>query len=453
MKKKILATLFVIITTASFLIGCGEQESESNKGNVQVSKESETQEIGIENEDSKPIEKIDWTWELSDFEMYQLMKSQGEASPSLFKGTIEYADGTEGDISADRVTLEEDTESQQILVGVWFRDDIFYYKINIQERWGDGESLSEEEVETFKQEGSSSGSTGSLTSDWSDNGIVDLNNNRGISESSLYDQVKKMVELEDLWLKAVADNNNQFEVMSNNDYKGKDTAYSYEIDVTSDWYSLYGDSNISEVFKVYNLPEYGAWGRCSCGLYSEAKDKAKSISDTAWNYISFVPLSMHTKGEMPFDELVEYIKVTYAVRNDMNMESVKKDPVYIEDFIGIGYNELLSKFRDACGEDLFYDVDLIYKTWNFACQDAGFTGTIEDWYFLDNTSIQKYVLDVAVADCSRNNWDGVQYWLADMITRLGSSIPENAILVENKTTADFNWNLSDEPLRIPDSAK
>lgn len=100
---------------------------------------------------------INWTWNLSDFEMYQLMNSQGEASPSLFKGVVVYSDGTEGDISADRVTLEPSADGSQIVVGVWFRDDIFYYKINIQERWGDGESLSEEEKETFKQEGSSSG--------------------------------------------------------------------------------------------------------------------------------------------------------------------------------------------------------------------------------------------------------------------------------------------------------
>lgn len=98
---------------------------------------------------------INWTWNLSDFEMYQLMNSQGEASPSLFKGVVVYSDGTEGDISADRVTLEPSADGSQIVVGVWFRDDIFYYKINIQERWGDGESLSEEEKETFKQEGSS----------------------------------------------------------------------------------------------------------------------------------------------------------------------------------------------------------------------------------------------------------------------------------------------------------
>lgn len=98
---------------------------------------------------------INWTWDLSDFEMYQLMKSQGEASPSLFKGTIEYSDGTEGDINADRVTLEESKDGHQILVGVEFRDDTFNYKIAIQELWGDGENLSEEEKEAFKQEGSS----------------------------------------------------------------------------------------------------------------------------------------------------------------------------------------------------------------------------------------------------------------------------------------------------------
>lgn len=156
MKKKLLLKLVASMITASMLLtGCGEQEAESNKENLQVSKESETQEIGSENEDSKPIEKIDWTWELSDFEMYQLMNSQGEASPSLFKGVVVYSDGTEGDISADRVTLEPSVDGSQIVVGVWFRDDIFYYKINIQERWGDGESLSEEEKEAFKQEGSS----------------------------------------------------------------------------------------------------------------------------------------------------------------------------------------------------------------------------------------------------------------------------------------------------------
>ena len=114
---------------------------------------------------------INWTWDLSDFEMYQLMNSQGEASPSLFKGTVEYADGTEGGIQADAVDLERSKDGNNIVVSISFRGDEFIYNIPILELWDDMDSLSVEEQDAVKSE-SSSEVVSSNSSDTADGYIV-----------------------------------------------------------------------------------------------------------------------------------------------------------------------------------------------------------------------------------------------------------------------------------------
>lgn len=166
MKKKNLVTLFVIITTAFFLTGCGEQEAESNKENFQVSKESETQEISSENEDSKLIKKIDWTWSVSDYELYNTMMKQEEANLELFSGIIDYSDGHQETVKADSVDLIWEDGSTMV-VEVEFRGKKFPYKVEIKDNWGDGEKLSEEELEQLKQEEQEQGSE-----------VVDVNKTR-----------------------------------------------------------------------------------------------------------------------------------------------------------------------------------------------------------------------------------------------------------------------------------
>ncbi len=172
MKKKFLSTLLVIVTTASILIGCGTEETNVKEDNIQT---SENQVAESADKEYSPLEDIEWFWSISNHDLYTMMVDKEEVNPELFVGTISYDDGTMGSIKPDEVTLEQDGE--QMLIGIEYRGDIFYYKANIHERWGDGEHLSEEEIETFKQEeptrdnavvnGFSSNDAPELDIDWS----------------------------------------------------------------------------------------------------------------------------------------------------------------------------------------------------------------------------------------------------------------------------------------------
>lgn len=148
MKKKILSTLLMTaLLTATLLTGCGSKETGSTKDNIQT---SENQVAEIADKEYSPLEDIEWFWSISNHDLYTMMVNKEDVNPELFVGTISYDDGTMGSIKPDEVTLEQDGE--QMLIGIEYRGDIFYYKANIQERWGDGEHLTEEEIETFKQE-------------------------------------------------------------------------------------------------------------------------------------------------------------------------------------------------------------------------------------------------------------------------------------------------------------
>lgn len=153
MKKKLLLKLVASMITASMLLtGCGEQKTDAENVNSTVAQESETY---VQNEEGeKSYTNIDWTWSVSDYELYNTMMKQEEANSELFSGIINYSDGHQETVKADSVNLIWEDGSTMV-VEVEFRGKKFPYKVEIKEIWGDGESLSEEEIETFKQESSS----------------------------------------------------------------------------------------------------------------------------------------------------------------------------------------------------------------------------------------------------------------------------------------------------------
>ena len=108
---------------------------------------------------------INWKWNISNVELYNLMVSQGSVNTEFFEGTIDYADGMQGNVKADSVNLR--AEEGKMVVEVEFRGKKFPYKVEIKDNWGDGESLSEEQLEQLKQEEQEQGSE-----------VVDVNKTR-----------------------------------------------------------------------------------------------------------------------------------------------------------------------------------------------------------------------------------------------------------------------------------
>ena len=161
-QRKVLSKLLVSLMTASlFLSGCGAQETTGKVDNHKVEEKKET---GNKTEDSTLIEDISWSWSVSDYELWQLMRSQGDVSIELFEGTIDYADGSQGKVKPDKVTLEMG-EDIMMYVGLEFRGDTYFEKIQVADHWGDGEPLSDEELEEIKKVNSSETSDNSRVFD------------------------------------------------------------------------------------------------------------------------------------------------------------------------------------------------------------------------------------------------------------------------------------------------
>lgn len=314
---------------------------------------------------------INWTWNLSDFEMYQLMNSQGEASPSLFKGVVVYSDGTEGDISADRVTLEPSADGSQIVVGVWFRGDIFYYKINIQERWGDGESLSEEEKETFKQEGSSGNNTdlkedklvysesdapGLSSINW---GIVNKYYNEVMSSDigtdvNVFKVIGKDPRINEDW----SELNEKFDSLYGNDDRG---VYTFLLD-------LY-DSYMQSGMFVLGFADYAFLyiepyrSNTDSGLYGEVGEDRVTDEEGYNKWLSEHDAGSNNVDDSSMDKTDELMGNTWEqqYRKELSRlidEYITEEPIYDMDEVREAYDKLVSdgilsdpdgKYKEAIG--------------------------------------------------------------------------------------------------------
>lgn len=91
---------------------------------------------------------INWKWNISNVELYNLMVNQGSANTEFFEGTIDYTDGNQINVKPDSVSLK--SEAGYMVVEVSFKGSIIPYKVKIKDIWGDGESLTEEEIEKLK---------------------------------------------------------------------------------------------------------------------------------------------------------------------------------------------------------------------------------------------------------------------------------------------------------------
>ena len=154
----------VVITASMLLTGCGEQKTDAENVNSTVAQESEA--YVQDEEGKKSYTNIDWTWSVSDYELYNTMMKQEEVNSELFSGIIDYSDGHQETVKADSVNLIWEDGSTMV-VEVEFKGKKFPYKVEIKDNWGDGESLSEEQLEQLKQEEQEQGSE-----------VVDVNKTR-----------------------------------------------------------------------------------------------------------------------------------------------------------------------------------------------------------------------------------------------------------------------------------
>lgn len=134
-----------MLTVSLLLSGCGAEETSGNVESSQVEAEQESAE-----QVEKEIEGASFTWNVSDKDLYLLMRRQLEVKPSWFLGTATYADGTTGSIEADRIDLGRD--GLILLVDVYYDGgESVRYQIEVPEMWEDMNlnEQSQEDVEAW----------------------------------------------------------------------------------------------------------------------------------------------------------------------------------------------------------------------------------------------------------------------------------------------------------------
>lgn len=114
---------------------------------------------------------INWKWDSNNnWDMFVSTRNGvTEGDASMFKGIIDYADGTQSSVTADSVELGFEDNGNTEVVSIKFRDDTYTYKFAIPESWwdeGDGSDLSAEDLEALRGQDTEMTQDGSSTADY-----------------------------------------------------------------------------------------------------------------------------------------------------------------------------------------------------------------------------------------------------------------------------------------------
>lgn len=449
MKKKLLLKLVASMITASMLLtGCGEQKTDAENVNSTVAQESEA--YVQDEEDEKSYTNIDWTWSVSDYELYNTMMKQEEANSELFSGIIDYSDGHQETVKADSVNLIWEDGSTMV-VEVEFRGKKFPYKVEIKDNWGDGESLSEEKLEQLKQEEQEQGSEvidiDIDTSNWNTN-VVDL------SEASSYDKVRAMNIIFYTWFTSRDGEAEGLEdlikdINTNPDKYGKDIPYKVVMKEDSEWRKLYGDSSIDEVYRAYGLPGYGDPYICGCRVSKELASRMEALSGIKveeGHFIMKYPLQSHTLLNMSDEDLREFLVndwlYTYYFKNNTEgyFDSTGKTRYYADKGIlslyGLSKDGILEKFTNCNPYKEPVDLKWVFNVYKASVDYLGYKGTVFDFYAEDLDVLKDYYKRGVIKALEAEGWQNIDVGLIDYINENNIQLPEYATFKEEGQNTD-----------------
>lgn len=417
----------VVITASMLLTGCGEQKTDAENVNSTVAQESEAY---VQNEEGeKSYTNIDWAWSVSDYELYNTMMKQEEVNSELFSGIIDYSDGHQETVKADSVNLIWEDGSTMV-VEVEFRGKKFPYKVEIKDGWGDGESLSEEQLEQLKQEEQEQGSEVVDTSGWKATPT-------DCSDFDLYYKVRVMNDIYDMWERSIRVTNKSdvIDCYNEGDYKGKDLYYTTEVVEKSEWEQAYGNADINDVYKAWGLREYGKMCECFCESYETYFDNLINYYNLNLDegtklrlkvYIDKIPLSEHETYSLPADELREYILYQYI----HEMDDSKKYYYYKEPLLlalyGLTTDDVKSKFvRYNMYPEDSVKLDFVYGLYTKS-EDLGYEGSIFDFYNEETSVLDSYVKQILINEMESINWQNLTTKMVNHLNKFGVVIPDYA---------------------------
>ena len=461
MKKRVLSKLLLALVTASLLLsGCGAEETDGSAESSQVEREQESTE-----QVEKEIEDASFTWNVSDKDLYLLMRRQLEVKPSWFLGTATYTDGTTGSIEADRIDLGRD--GLILLVDVYYGGgESVRYQIEVPEMWEDMNlnEQSQEDIEAWYEGlgGDSSqvnDSTATEIHDW-DTTIKDFSN------EDFSTMVQSMCGAYKTWNDALTmDSRTEIKLAQldqTGEFKkaGEDVYYNVEYKEDSEWFMLYGNSSLSEVSKEANVPDYGIPCECYC-TYGNHKDFCQAISDyfnLGYDYsadngvevdnseswlsliVRKIPLSSHNARQLSMEELRAYLVEVYKYYQSDSLLNGSEDYEYYEEphllrLYGLEEDVISQKFSKyfVSGHP---SLKSIYQVYEILVENYGYNGSIFDFYALDSGKLDSMILQVMIDGAEADNWV-IDEDIANIIKSLGGEVPESATIIvdsESETT-------------------
>ena len=394
---------------------------------------------------------VDFKWNVSDKDLYLLSRRQLEASPSLFVGTITYADGYEGSIDAESVELN--LFGDVLTVKIAFRgEESVSYEIEIPELWGDGEIIAVETEEDIREWYENLGGDGSEVDESTASKVNDgLKVDMDLSNESFAVQYSMMCSLLDDFWKSGSDSNYvdiQYAI-GDGTIKGEGDIEVYYIPKKdSKWDTLYGSATRDEVFKAYGLPGFGPDCVCYCPrtAYEEAAQIAGMTVDEfekAFGHaISEIPLSKHTRYTMPGEELLKYIRQGYIDINEDDDKLIAENENWAK-VVGVSHEKttsLYAKEKYGLSDTSMENVLNMYKDAKYHC---GYEGDFVSWCNLPESELDSWYVKVVGYIFEYENWDRIKESSIRKYEALGGVVP-NWVVYENGYSVNPNISSSSD---------
>ncbi len=397
--------------------------------------------LGEEHFEAKVSEYVHYTdvnfkWNVSDEDLYLLWRKDLEVSPSLFEGSITYADGYVGSIDADEVELKYDGYVIDVIITLR-GDDRVGYQVEISEAWLDLNeerllSKDEEEIaEWYEGLGGDSsqveGSTAMKThDDWNAINVDDL------SDEEFSVQYNKMTQLYNAFRDARTNCNAEeiYNGIADGSIKAEgDIAFQYDLKEDSEWYVAFGESSLSEVFEAHGLPEYGVHGLCYCSKtsYEEAAQIAGMTVDefesSFRQALQVVPLSPHERNTLSGEELLKYVR-QYLINDNNDDDKLIVESESWAKVVGVSHEKVSSLYaKEKYGiEDTSMQNAL--NMYSVAKTNCGYEGDFVAWCNLSESEFDVWYVKVVNYLFECENWDNIKETYIRKYEALGGVTPE-----------------------------
>lgn len=372
---------------------------------------------------------INWKWDSNNnWDMFVNTRNGSvEGDASMFEGIIDYADGTHSSVTADSVELGFEDNGNTEVVSIKFRDDTYTYKFAIPESWwdeGDGSDLSAEDLEALKMQGTTGDSSKADHSNWKIE-VVDVSN------EDFDTQFQTMWNIYKLWRESIDVEEGSYGTTIK--IPNEDIVISYTIPEDSNWYYVYGNTSIQEVYKAFGLDFGGNFVRCGHFTYKDSLAGKHELAGVGLSESlkSWVPISQHKQSEFSDEDKAKWLLYTYAyLCNKTDYVSFFTDPS-VQKFLGIDSQAVTDRFLAVEEAATYLTYENVISQYMVAREHHGYTKTFLDWINESDDFLLNFTIgEVYRVSEEEYNWQNIPQGVADFLTSHGRSLPEGTTIAE-----------------------